>query len=298
MPDIAFWNKCNNKCVMCTNMDSFVRQKKDMYGLKFHIARLNRYLAGEKGIYVKNPQRRDYINLTGGEPTMHPDFFPLLYYFRKKTAGLNITLLTNGRIFSDRKFAEKFLKIAHPPFTVAAAVHGSNAAVHDGITGVSGSFRETMKGLEHLFLMRGGHGIEIRIVLHKMNIKNFGAILKMLLRKFPETAGYRIVAIHYEIEGRSIKNQKIVRLSLAESCVEVGKAADTIKKFLEFRLYHFPLCMVQKSLRKLCWITLPEKERIYPGKCLKCVLKKNCVGLMREYYKKFGDSEITAVNSD
>ena len=49
MPDIAFWNKCNNKCVMCTNTAVFSSQPSSRYGLKFQIGKLERYLTGGSG---------------------------------------------------------------------------------------------------------------------------------------------------------------------------------------------------------------------------------------------------------
>ena len=96
MPDIPFWNKCNNKCVMCTNLPAFARLPGDNYGLKGQIGKLERYLKGLGPVYLKNDGSADFVSLTGGEPTIHPDFFKLLSYFRKRLPGLPITLLSNA----------------------------------------------------------------------------------------------------------------------------------------------------------------------------------------------------------
>ena len=132
MPDIAFWNKCNNKCVMCTNMPEFAAQDREHYGLKSQINKLERYLKGLGPGYLKNNDKADFVSLTGGEPTIHPDFFRLLAYFRKRLPGVEIMLLSNGRRFADDEFTRRFLKIAGPPFTVAVPIHGPSRGYTTG----------------------------------------------------------------------------------------------------------------------------------------------------------------------
>ncbi|MBI4802328.1 MAG: radical SAM protein [Elusimicrobia bacterium] len=288
MPDIPFWNKCNNKCVMCTNLGEFAAQPPSRYGLKRQIEKLERYLKGFGRIYLKNADKADFISLTGGEPTLHPDFFKLLAYFRKRLPETDISLLSNGRRFADKGFTERFLKIARPPFTVAVSIHGSSASAHDRVAGIKGAFSRTVKGLENLFAGLkggGGAGVEIRLVLHRLNIGEFKKTLAFLLERFPAPEFYRVVAIHYEIEGLAFENHKRLALKLSASAGTVNATAGLIAKFPDFRLYHFPLCLVKKELRSKCRITLPAEDRIYPPKCAGCRARKKCPGLMLEYYK-------------
>ena len=296
MPDIPFWNKCNNKCVMCTNLPSFAGQPGAHYGLKGQIGKLERYLKKLGPVYLKNAGRAEFVSLTGGEPTLHPEFFKLLSYFRARLPGVPITLLSNGRRFADAKFAGKFCAMARPPFSVAIALHGPSARVHDAIAGVKGSFAQTVRGLKNLLAAPGAPRLEIRLVLHKKSAAALRKTLEFLLENFPETAAYGVTAIHYEIEGMSLANHRRLALKLSESAAGLGDCLPLIRRFADFRLYHFPLCLVRKELRELCWITLPPEDRIYPDKkCGRCVLKKKCLGLMLEYYRMFGDSELKAI---
>lgn len=300
MPDIPFWNKCDNRCVMCTNLDDFAAQTAPRYGLKHQIEKLERWLKGLGKIYLKNADKADFISLTGGEPTLHPDFFKLLAYFRKRLPDTPITMLSNGRRFADAAFTERFLKVAKPPFTVAVPLHGSSAAAHDRVAGVKGAFAQTVKGLGNIFAdARAGWegGIEIRLVLHRLNIKDFRRILAFLLDKFPAADRYRVVAIHYEIEGKSLENHRLVGLRLTDSARTINGAAEPIARFPDFRLYHFPLCLMKKELRPLCRITLPPEDRVYTAKCSGCAARRKCVGLMAEYYKMFGDGELRALKA-
>lgn len=296
MPDIPFWNKCNNKCVMCTNLPAFARQPVGNYGLKGQIGKLERYLKGLAPVYLKNSGHAEFVSLTGGEPTLHPDFFKLLSYFRKRLPRTPITLLSNGRRFSGRAFAAKFCSLARPPFSVAIALHGPSARVHDAVAGVKGSFAQTVAGLKNLLAIPGAPRLEVRLVLHRKTAAVLDRTLNFLLRTFPDTSAYGVTAIHYEIEGMSLANHRRLALKLTESAAALGSCLPLIRRFPDFRLYHFPLCLVRKELRPLCWITLPQEDRSYPpGKCGRCALKKSCLGLMLEYSRMFGDSELRPV---
>ena len=74
------------------------------------------------------------------------------------------------------------------------------------------------------------------------------------------------------------------------------KAKPLIDRFRYFELYHYPLCVLDEGLRPLARITLPQEERVYPENiCGKCSQRKNCLGLMIDYYKIFGDKELHAL---
>ncbi|MDD2805068.1 MAG: radical SAM protein [Elusimicrobiales bacterium] len=296
MPDIPVWNKCDNKCVMCTNEPAFALQAASHYTLKNQVEKLERWLRGIGSVYLKNAGRAEFVSLTGGEPTLHPDLFKLLAYFRLRLPGVPITLLSNGRRFGNRAFAEKFCAAARPPFSVAIALHGPSAAVHDAISGVRGSFAQTVRGFKNLLSLPGAPFLEIRLVLHKKNISALDRTLRFLLKTFPATAAYRVTAIHYEIEGMSLANHRKVALPLSASAAKLGGCLPLIKQFSDFRLYHFPLCVLRKELRPLCWITLPPEDRLYPARvCGRCTARKKCLGLMAEYAKFFGDGELKAL---
>ncbi|OGR77154.1 MAG: hypothetical protein A2X32_07690 [Elusimicrobia bacterium GWC2_64_44] len=296
MPDIPVWNKCDNKCVMCTNEPAFALQAASHYGLKSQIGKLERWLKGLAPVYLKNAGRAEFVSLTGGEPTLHPDFFKLLAYFRRRLPGVPITLLSNGRRFGNRAFAEKFSAAARPPFSLAVALHGPTAGIHDGISGVRGSFAQTVRGFKNLLSLPGAPFLEIRLVLHKKNVAALDRTLRFLLKTFPNTSAYRVTAIHYEIEGMSLANHRKVALKLSASAAKLGACLPLIGQFRDFRLYHFPLCVLRKELRPLCWITLPPEDRLYPAhKCGRCTARAKCLGLMAEYAKFFGDKELKAL---
>lgn len=297
MPDIPVWHKCDNRCVMCTNGPEFARQDPLQYGLRCQVGKLERYLSGRYGeVYLKNPDKLFFVSLTGGEPTLHPDFVKLLSYFRRRLPGTRITLLTNGRRLGDPAFARKVMSAAAPPFALGVPVHGPDARTHDAVAGVGGAFRQTMAGLRNFMALRRGQELELRVVLHRLNIKKLGPLLKTLLREFPDTAGYRVVLIHYEIEGMSSANNKKLSLRLSESAAALARLRPLLARFAEARLYHFPKCVLPADLRGLCWVTLPAEDRLYPaGSCRGCALRRGCAGLMKDYAEVYGAGELRKV---
>jgi MoaA/NifB/PqqE/SkfB family radical SAM enzyme len=295
MPDIPVWNKCGNRCAMCANTVSFNRGPSARYLLGAQIRRFERYLAGAPA-YAKNAGNPAALNLTGGEPTLHPEFLKLLAYFRKRTPGRDLALLSNGRRFADGEFARAALLAGGKPFSVAVSLHGSGPAGHDAVTRVPGSFRQTMAGLRNLFEhKRPGQTVEIRLVLHRGSVKNLKGLLGLLLREFSGFGGWRAVALHYELVGRAARGSKELDLELEASAAAVNKCAPLIKKFGEFRLYHFPLCLLKAGLRPLAWVSLPPEDRAYPPVCGACPARGNCVGLTPRYLARFGTAGIRPV---
>lgn len=295
MPDIAAWNKCDNRCVMCTNMPSFAAQDGAQYRLKGQVEKLERYLRGAR-VYGKNADRPDYVSLTGGEPTLHPEFFQLLNYFRRRLPGVPVTLLSNGRRFSDRRFAARFAAAARPPFAAVIALHGPGPRLHDAVAGARGAFAQTVRGIKNLLELAPEAALEIRIILHRMTVAAFPRTLAFLLKEFPDTRRYSVSVIHYEIEGMSELNHRRVSLKLSDSAAALRAAAGLIGRFGDLRLYHYPLCVVPAALRGRCRVTLPREERVYPPACRGCSARRKCLGLMLEYYKKFGAAELRPVS--
>ena len=280
---------------MCANEPAFGRAPSGRYRLKSQIKRFESYLSGFNGAYDKNSENRAALNLTGGEPALNPDFLKLLAYFRRRTAGKELALLSNGRRFADADFAGAALKAAGAPFTVAVSLHGSTAARHDAVSGVRGSFDAAMAGLRNIMARKGpGQTLEIRLVLHRRNIHDLKGLLALLLREFSGAKGWRAVAMHYELEGRALKDKSLT-LRLKTSAGAVNSCAGLIRRFREFRLYHFPLCLLKKELRPLAWATLPAEDRFYAAACGGCASRAGCVGLMARYNARFGSGELKTI---
>jgi MoaA/NifB/PqqE/SkfB family radical SAM enzyme len=82
---------------------------------------------------------------TGGEILSRPDFLEIAEYALNR--GVFFSLMTNGTRI-DVKMADAIQKLR--PTKVEISLYGASAEIHDGITGVPGSFEKTVKGIELL----------------------------------------------------------------------------------------------------------------------------------------------------
>ena len=237
----------------------------------------------------------DKIILTGGEPTIHPDFLRLLSFIRGKFPSKIIELDTNGRRFSYSSFAKEVLSFNN--INVYTSLHGFNAKTHDAVTRTPGSFSQTVKGIQNLLKYKelGLHELELRIIITKLTYQYVEKILKFIKEKFPQVD--RIVTIFMEMEGQAGSNFKIVGLTHSQFQKFIPGITKWIPKFKEFRFYHFPLCTIDQSLWRYTWRTLPKYEVTFLPKCNNCLYKEYCLGVHKEYLKKVGGKEFQPIKN-
>lgn len=84
-----------------------------------------------------------YINVGGGEPLLHPDFFEIMDYAHKK--GVYVQFSTNGTLIDKVTAAE----IAKRDLRVQVSIDGWEASLNDPIRGV-GTFHKAMQAVRLL----------------------------------------------------------------------------------------------------------------------------------------------------
>jgi len=237
----------------------------------------------------------DKIILTGGEPTIHPNFLKLISFIRKKFPQVIIEMDTNGRRFCYPSFTKEVLLFGN--INVYTSLHGFDAKTHDAITRTPGSFSQTIKGIRNLLKYKklGLHELELRIIITKLTYQYVEKILKFINENLPQVN--RIVVIFMEMEGQAGDNFKIVGLTHAQFQGFILGIAKWISKFKEFRFYHFPLCTINQSLWKYTWRTLPDYEVTFLPNCRNCLYKKYCLGIHKDYLKKVGGEEFQPIKN-
>jgi len=86
-----------------------------------------------------------WMLVTGGEPLLRPDLREI--YLHMKRRGLLVTLFTNGTAITPR-IADLFAE--WPPLVVEVSIYGSSPEVYESVTGLPGSFRRCVRGIELL----------------------------------------------------------------------------------------------------------------------------------------------------
>lgn len=286
--DVCLWDKCNNKCLMCTNPDwpwpawdgSF---KYDYQSL------VKRIKKAEKEI----KEKYDSIYLSGGEPTLHPQFLELLEFISQLFPEQRIKLLTNGRKFFYEDFARQVLAITDN-LDIELSIYGSNKKKHEVVTRAPGSFEQTSQGLTNLLnAKKENQLVNVRFVISGFSYKSLKEFLELMKNKFPETD--RIMLIFWEVENQAVKNIKTVKVTYLQVSPYLEKAYPLFKSFKEIRLYHFPLCVVPEKFWPYLWRTLDEDDVVFKNVCQQCQYKKYCLGIPKEYSKHLGVKEFKPI---
>ncbi len=276
--DICVWDKCNNKCLMCTNPDLPWESEGGHVGKGYDY---NLLISRIKQIKKKIGPNEPVI-LTGGEPTLHPHFLDIFRFVRKNFPKHELRLLTNGRRFCYRDFAKEIMSADN--LNIAVSLCGPNEKVHDSITQTKNSFTQMVKGLENILDLKENQTIEIRTVLSKLSAKYIDQTLNLINSKFPSTD--RVIVIYLETEGQAEKNLDKVMISYSKIRPYLNKIEPFFSDLKELRLYHFPLCTLEPKFWPFVWRTLPEKEIMFISTCKKCQYKKYCLGIHRDYPDK------------
>lgn len=289
MAGFAIWNKCNNNCLMCTNpLDFRPNDRSDAYSSDKVFSRIKKWSE-------ENKFSKENINLTGGEPTLHPHFLDLLAKIRKFYPENRIVLISNGRMFSYPKFAKRCLETKD--LTLEISLHASTAKRHDLITKTNGSFIQTVRGIKNILACKKpSQEVEIRVVISKLNCEDTEKTVKFIKKNFPGVD--RIILIFLEMEGSAEKNLKQVGLTYKEytkylSLKKLKKWSNELPE--PIRLYHFPLCVLPFQLWKYAWRTLDEREIVFLEKCKFCPYKKYCLGIPRDYPRLIGEQEFRPI---
>ena len=287
MVDVCVWNKCNNNCIMCTNPIDFQSSRDTKnYTYEKITERVNGFRE-----YLRTT--KENINITGGEPTINPDFLKLLKWFRSNFPQNRIVIATNARRFYYPFFAKEALKINNVTWEVS--FHGWNKKSCEAIALTPKIFDQTVGGIYNLLKYRNdSQEIELRVVIIKQNYQSLNKNLNFIYKHF--SGVNRVVLIFPEPEGRCEKDFKSVGVTYGEVRNILEK--ETKKwagKFNELRLYHFPLCTLNCSLWKYVWRTLSPEEVSFLPICQRCLYKKYCLGIHKGYLKVVGGKEFRPI---
>lgn len=157
---VRLTHDCNNRCTFCLDSNALNGTLRDTEEIKIQI------IEGRK----KGMTR---LILSGGEPTIHPNFLDFVL-LGKRAGYRKVQTVTNGRMFSYPEFLKR--AAANGLDEITFSLHGHNAKLHDRLVGVPGAFEQEVKGLKAALAM-GCFIINIDIVINKQNVPHLPEIL-------------------------------------------------------------------------------------------------------------------------
>ncbi|WHZ22056.1 MAG: hypothetical protein OJF47_001168 [Nitrospira sp.] len=112
-----------------------------------------------------------WLNLTGGDILMHPDFFDI--YESAARLGFVLQLYTNGTLFT-RAVIERLQD--NPPLSIDISCHSVNEDRFDWFTQVPGSYRAFMRGI--VLLRESGLPFSLKTKLMSWNKEEVGDLCR------------------------------------------------------------------------------------------------------------------------
>ncbi len=116
------------------------------------------------------------LTLTGGEPTLRPDFRELLALALAQPGIGGVQVQTNGVPLADP--ARLSLLPIPPLLTWFFSLHAVDPALYDRMTGTRGQFPRAVQGLQAL--VRAGHRVIVNVVVGSPNAAHLPAVLRTL----------------------------------------------------------------------------------------------------------------------
>jgi len=275
---VPLWFGCNNNCVTC--MLSGMRERLSPMGFENYKSILT--AAGDSG-------RFEGLILSGAEVTIFDDLERYIGFASSLGCFRRIQIQTNGRRLGDRKYLKRIIGVGVNEFFVS--IYGTEE-IHDALTRVEGSYRETMNGIRNL----EAYDVNVvsNTVLSKINRHDIPDLMGSLMdERISETHLWNFFPMEESDTGDILVSMNDVLILLGE-LVQVIEPAER-----PFVLKGFPECL---GVGPFCLdsdfpaTSLPDGfwERFGKSQFGTCIHRERCSsttcwGLSRAYINKFGD---------
>lgn len=262
--------QCNSFCLMCSQPPQPVDDAD----------RINEHLRLIKLIDPATEQ----LGITGGEPTLFKnDFLRLIEECGNSLPETALHVLTNGRLFYYRRFAERLGGIDHPNLTLGIPLYSDIDSEHDYIVQARGAFEETAIGLHHL--ARYNVPVEIRVVLHRQTIPRLRQLAEFIARNFPFAAHVALMGL--EMFGFVHRNYDELWIDPYHYQAQLRRAVETLAfSGLNVSIYNHQLCLLDRDLWQYARQSISDWKNVYLKECDECGAKARCGGLFQSAVKK------------
>ena len=208
--DIDITNRCNLRCAYCYHFTSAGDVEGDLpkdEWLQF-FEELNK-------CNVMN------VTLSGGEPFFRKDLKDLLQGLVNNR--MRYSILSNGTLITDE--LASFVAATRRCNAVQISIDGSSSPIHDSFRG-NGNFDRAIRGVRTL--QDHGVGVNVRVTIHKNNVRDLENIAKLLLEELG-LPGFSTNSAMYT--GLCRNNTEIVQLSPQERAIAMESLYKLNKKY-------------------------------------------------------------------
>jgi len=294
---ITINSNCNNNCINCLLPKDFKSSGDILSPSKL------------ESILTKIPiQKYDIIEISGGEPTLHPSLIDILYILKSRSHG-KIVLLTNAENLVDYKFAKTICEFVDD-FVVT--LYTSNEKMHDFITQTPGSFKKKWVGLSNLSKL--GAKIHIKTLLMQQTFKTFPDLIKFANSHFTNFH-FNINSLH--MVNNAWDNRAVIGVRFSEAKPYIEEALDYAEENNIIASAFVPMCVIDpyywhyfpvgfgEIIKRSISITpngkVGKAEMLLrefinkPAKCQRCILKNRCYWPWEGYVNYYGEGELSPI---
>ena len=297
--DILFLDlgtKCNNDCYFCV-----VRGKK-IAVLEEGVALAKILDGAEKGI-------RNVV-FSGGESTLRECLISAIDAARD-SGYLSIQVQTNGRTLSDIDFVRSLKAAGVTEFSIS--LHGSDCRMHEKITRVPGSFRETLSGIANVrSIYQDETIIATNTVITYDNLEFLHEVISLLIR-----SGVPFVQMAYmHGQGAAAEIYKEITPPMSAARPWISRAIKAANRLGYFEgkvtVEAYPYCFLKGVEGYSSDVSMPRsfvrtedgeelEEFVFDGPrakadfCAHCTFDGYCHGPWRDYPEAFGWDEFVPI---
>ena len=255
---ISLTNKCIQRCKHCYKSASSSGVYIDFNTLSAFLDRMNGYVP--------------YLCLSGGEPTLHPDFSKIMDRY---SSAYNICVLTSGV-----RIVPLLGVIAKAKRGMVVSIYSSIPKIHDEFAGYNGSYAEVMKSINAA--TAEDIPVGVTTLISRDNFDDIEDLVELMVQK-----GIKIITIG-EITpiGRAKENnlevlesipddlqEKLLRLKTKHNSVEILSDAVCENATL-------PFSPLKCSAGTLSW-SINEYGQVHP--CGVCSVEELSLGLIDSF---------------
>ena len=303
---MAIWYLCNQHCTGCPCTLGIDRSKSmSIHDIRCHVETL---------IASSREDEPIHITMSGGEPTLHPDFFQIIDLMKEK--GIYLTILSNSEKFGDQAFCNEFLKHCNILRThIVTTIHSSSPDIHERQNGSPGSFDKSIRGLKYLYIR--GIKITIKHCITGVNAEDTNNFIQMVDENFHPNVDIELWGLDYcgltkEQAEKLFKPYSEMKSSIEQaldSCI-----AANARNGRRTLVCNIPLCAVDPFYWHMFRLRTqnfayaryfdPQHELVnqdddsgtFSKKCSHCAVHDICAGTYRSVFEYFGDDTISAVH--
>ncbi len=296
--DLKIGFQCNNLCRFCVQGN-----KREIYSDKTD--------KEVKDILEKSAPTNQGVVFTGGEPTIQKELAGWVEY-AKGLGYVSIRIQTNGRLFAYKDYCKKLIKAGASGFS--PALHGSTAEIHDHLTRTTGSFEQTIRGIENLISLEQYVGTNS--VINKINYRDLPKLAKLLVSLGVSQFQFAFIHINQIIASdQKLIEEIIPHHSTVEPYVKKGLQIG-IDAGVPVATEAIPYCFMSGYEKYVVENRIPDtsvydanfqikdfsKYRRNKGKakgplCKQCSYDRVCEGPWKEYPELFGWKEFEPVKN-